>query len=285
MRSCWVLNCPSISSCARRCPHAVRNFSSSQRNNYSSQTDHTPEEASDSADRHIDELPKFSKLSQRSSDAHEQPGAEETTDDSKTTSHAVDENQQRSATNDDTNDADLLREIKKLRTMLEKTKHVEDKLATLEVRLSASESREKSMGDRLDAITQERDEMERQHRVLWNNCFFFKACLTDLTDKETKALDVLYRAHSLLKEQVGKLATEQEAFNKENKGLGDKLQTMVEFATKSKNAAVVGRIANESAMAHIKNLEEKVEELETESRKQETLAKQEAFEKRRSAMN
>jgi len=224
-------------------------------------------------------------MSQDFNGAHERSGDEGNPNDNNTTSRALNENQQRSALNDDTSIANLQREIKKLRVRQKKTMRLEDKFATLEVRLTASENREKAMSDRLDAITQERDDMEQRHQTLWNECFFFKAVQVDRTNTALEAVLVLFNDLTLLEGEVERLTTEHEELKKENSGLGGKLQTMIEFAMKSKNATVLHRVANESAMAHIKKLEEKVEELETQMRKQETLVKQEEFEKRRSAMD
>jgi len=224
-------------------------------------------------------------MSQDCNGAHERSGEEGNANDNNTTSRALNENQQHSALSEDTNIANLQREIKKLRVRQKKTKRLEDKFATLEVRLSASENREKAMSDRLDAITQERYDMEQQHQTLWNECFFFKAVQVDRTNTALEAVLVLFRDLALIEGQAQKLATEHEELKKENSGLENKLQTMFDFAMKSKNTTVLHRVANESAMAHIKKLEEKVEELETQMRKQETLVKQEEFEKRRSAMD
>ncbi|KAI4646921.1 hypothetical protein J4E93_005145 [Alternaria ventricosa] len=246
----------------------------------------TPEEAPGSSGQRISGLPESSETSQDLSGAHERSGEEgNANNNNDTTSRALNENQQRSALNDNTHIANLQREMKKLRVRQKKTKRLEDKFATLEVRLSASESREKAMSDRLDAITQERDDVEQQHQTLWNECFFFKAVQLDRTNTALEAVLVLFRDLALLEGQAEKLSTEHKELKKENSGLGKNLQTMLEFAMKSKNATVLHRVANESAMAHIKKLEEKVEELETQMRKQETLVKQEEFEKRRSAMD
>ncbi|KAI4623787.1 hypothetical protein J4E80_003599 [Alternaria sp. BMP 0032] len=245
----------------------------------------TPEEASGSVEQRITGLPESSDMSQDSNGAHERSGEEGNTNDNNTTSRALNENQQRSALNDDTNIANLQREIKKLRVRQKKTMRLEDEFATLEVRLTASENREKVMSDRLDAITQERDDMEQRHQTLWNECFFFKAVQVDRTNTALEAVLVLFNDLTLLEGEFERLTTEHKELKKENSGLGGKLHTMIEFAMKSKNATVLHRVANESAVAHIKKLEEKVEELETQMRKQETLVKQEEFEKRRIAMD
>jgi hypothetical protein len=145
--------------------------------------------------------------------------------------------------------AALERQVKKLRIEARKTRSIADKVATLEVRLSASEDREKTLKDQLDATA-------GQQQALLIELSSTKTDMVALQNLEAERKDVVI------------------ALRKENDDLKN---AMSKFGLQWRRDTVLARSNDEWNRNHIKDLEDRVEQVEAYSRTQATSAKLKVF--------
>jgi DNA repair exonuclease SbcCD ATPase subunit len=145
--------------------------------------------------------------------------------------------------------AALERQVKKLRIEARKTRSIADKVATLEVRLRASEDREQTLRDQLDATT-------GQQQALLSELSSTKKDMVSLQNLEPERQDVFI------------------ALRKENDDLKN---AMSKFGLQWRRETVLARSNDEWNRNHIKDLEDRVDQVEAYIRTQATAAKLKAF--------